>query len=274
MAMPASVHSGGGAVRAQEASAVYLGTVFHRRPAPRAHALRYGVFYLLLDLDELPVLDRRSRLFGYNRAAWFSFFDADHGSGDGRPFRDWLGEALAAAGIVREDWRFRVLCMPRVLGYVFNPITVVYCHDASGHLVAMLYEVNNTFGERLSYVVPVAAHPGGAVIRQRCDKALFVSPFFDMRGHYEFAVREPGTRLTLGIDYREDAALRLRAVFAGRRQPFSAKTLRALAWRYPAATLKVIAAIHYEALKLWLKGIPVVRHVTLGDRSISTGKAT
>ena len=272
--MPTPVSSGARAVPTQEASAVYLGTVFHRRLEPRAHALRYGVFYLLLDLDELPALERRSRLFGYNRAAWFSFFDADHGSGDGRPFRAWLVDALATAGLARDDWRFRVLCMPRVLGYVFNPITVVYCHDGAGRLVAMLYEVNNTFGERLSYVVPVAAHAAGGVIRQRCDKALFVSPFFDMQGHYDFAVREPGTRLTLGIDYREEAALRLRAVFAGRRRPFSARTLRALAWRYPAATLKVIAAIHYEALKLWLKGVPVIRHVTVGDRSISTGKAT
>ncbi|MEQ8659614.1 MAG: DUF1365 domain-containing protein, partial [Gammaproteobacteria bacterium] len=191
----------------------------------------------------------------------------------GTPFRDWLVAALARAGVGGTDWTFRVLCMPRVLGYVFNPITAVYCHAGDGRLAAMLYEVNNTFGERLSYVVPVAAGDTSGILRQRCEKALFVSPFFDMQGHYEFAVRPPGARLTLGIDYREQEALRLRAVFAGRRQPFTAATLRALAVRYPAATLKVVGAIHYEALKLWLKGVPLVRHVTAGGRIISTGKA-
>ncbi|MEQ8233483.1 MAG: DUF1365 domain-containing protein [Gammaproteobacteria bacterium] len=255
-------------------SSIYTGSVVHRRAAPRAHALRYGVFYLLLDLDELPVLDACSRLFGYNRAAWFSFHDVDHGYGDGTPFRAWLDAALDTAGIDAGDWHFRVLCMPRVLGYVFNPITVVYCYAPDGRLGAMVYEVNNTFGERLGYVVPVHGDDATrGILRQRCEKALFVSPFFDMQGHYEFSVRPPGARLALGIDYREGDALRLRAVFSGQRHAFAASTLRALAWRYPAATLKVITAIHYEALKLWLKGVPVVRHVTADGRAISTGKA-
>ncbi len=254
-------------------SGIYLGQVYHARTAPRAHALRYPVFYLLLDLDEAARLDRVSRLFGWNRRALFSFRDADHGAGDGTPFRVWLDDALATAGLGRARWRYQVLCMPRVLGHVFNPITVVWCSTPDGRLAAMLYEVNNTFGERIAYVVPQDGAPRDGIIRQRCDKRMFVSPFFDMAGHYDFRLTRPGRRLALAIDYREEGvpAPRLRAVLSATRQPFDARGLRAVALRFPAMTLRVVAAIHFEALRLWLKGVPLVRHAALGESSPSIG---
>lgn len=252
-------------------SAIYTGRVFHERHGAVRHRLAYDVFYLLLDLDELPQLDGETRWFATNRRAFFSYHDADHGStpAAGRPFAATLRDALASAGLMAHDWSFRVLTMPRVLGYLFNPISVVYCYDPDTRLRAMVYEVNNTFGERMTYVMPVS-RPADR-LHQRCDKALFVSPFFDLAGHYEFSLSEPGPRLDLRIDYFDSDELRLRASFTGRRQPFSAGVLAGLAWRYPAATLKVAAAIHFEALKLWLKRVPLVRHVRAGNRTIAIG---
>lgn len=251
-------------------SCVYVGRVTHERTHPRAHRLDYRLFYLLLDLDELESLAARTKLFAHNRAACLAFHDADHGSGDGRSFRAWLGDALAAYGLPAR--RFRVLVIPRVFGYAFNPITVVYCHDAQDRLVAMLYEVNNTFGERVSYLAPVTRSDG--MIRQRCDKSLFVSPFFDLAGHYDFRLTLPGERLHLAIDYADEERTRLKACFAGERRPFSPATLRGLLLRYPGAALKVVAGIHFEALKLWAKGTPLVRHVTAGEHLILPGNET
>ncbi|MGR8918239.1 MAG: DUF1365 domain-containing protein [Gammaproteobacteria bacterium] len=252
-------------------SCIYTGEVFHRRTGPRTHDLRYSVFYLLLDLDELDRIAGASRLFGYNRRAWFAFNDRDHGAGDGSAYRAWLERALTRTGLSEPRWRFRVLCMPRVMGYVFNPITVVYAERADGSVAAMIYEVNNTFGERIAYVAPVN---GPGRIRQRCDKAMFVSPFFEMDGHYEFSLDAPGERLELVIDYRDAESLRLRALFSGRREALTPSALRRLAATFPMLTLKVIAAIHFEALKIWLKGVPLVRHVAMANRNTVIGKST
>lgn len=248
-------------------SAIYFGEVFHARNSPRKHHLNYRVFYLLLDLDEAEALASTSHLFGWNRRAWFSFNDDDHG--DGRPLRECLEGILAEAGLGACGWRFEVLCMPRVLGFVFNPISIVYCYHNDGELGAMVYEVNNTFGERMSYVMPVSGDPEH--VRQRCDKALFVSPFFDMAGHYEFGLSRPRESLDITIDYRHRQEHRLRAVFRGQRRAFTARTLRSLALRYSAVTIKVIAGIHFEALKIWCKGIPLVKRIKAGNRDVAIG---
>lgn len=246
------------------ASAIYTGQVFHQRWAPRAHRLRYRLFYCLLDLDELPALDAITRWFGYNRRAWFSFHDADHGAGDGTPFHDWLSTALTAAGLVQPRWHFRVLCMPRMLGYVFNPISVVWCRGDDDRLRAMVYEVNNTFGERIAYVIPVEHERD--VLHQRCDKALYVSPFFPVSGHYEFRVQQPGSRLEIVIDYHDEGVHQMRAAVTAQRRAFDAASFASLAWRQPLATVAVIVGIHYEALRLWLKRVPVIRHIAAAAR--------
>lgn len=135
-------------------SAIYVGRVTHARHRPRRHRFAYGVFSFLIDLDELPRLDRDCRLFSHNRFNLFSFHDRDHGPGDGTPLRDWVAACLAEAGMDLAGGPVRLLCYPRILGYVFNPITVYYCHDPAGRLGAMLYEVSNTFGESHTYVIP------------------------------------------------------------------------------------------------------------------------
>ncbi len=137
------------------ASCLYVGEVVHQRVRPSRHRLRYRVFSALLDLDELPQLDRRLRLFGHNRLNIFSFLDRDHGDGTGAPLRPWVEHHLERAGIELAGGAIRLLCYPRLFGYVFNPLSVYFCHRADGALAAMIYEVNNTFGERHSYLIPV-----------------------------------------------------------------------------------------------------------------------
>jgi DUF1365 family protein len=250
-------------------SAIYTGEVLHRRYVGGGNTFRYQVFYLLLDLDELGQLGQLSRLFGVNRPAWFSYRDADHGAGNGEPFKQWLAGVARDAGYAAEDWSFRVLTMPRMFGYVFNPITVVFCHRRDGSVAAMIYEVNNTFGERIAYLAPVDSDQ--TPIRQRCDKEMFVSPFFELRGHYDFFVNWSEMGLRVGIDYSVDDSHHMHASFNGSRQPFGARTLQRLAITHPVTTLKVTGGIHYEALKLWLRGIPLVRHASaLKKTSIGT----
>ncbi len=236
-------------------SALYVGRVTHHRAKPRVHDLVYTLFYALIDLDELPRLVRPG-LFGWNARALMSFRDRDHGHGDGRPFREVLEELLVAAGLPGRRHRFEVLCLPRVAGYVFNPLSVIYCHDGDD-LVAMVYEVSNTFGERVHYVLPVAAADAAQVIRQRCGKTMYVSPFFDVSGGYRFDLTRPRERLALSIRYEDEEGLRLHAGFTGQRLAWTTRNLLAASARFPFATAKVIAGIHWEALRLWLKGLPL-----------------
>ena len=233
-------------------SALYDGTVMHRRFAPRAHRLRYRLFQLLIDLDELPALDRGLRLFGYNRFALFSHDDRDHGAGVDGPLRGQIEALLARAGIDIGGGPIRLLAMPRVLGYVFNPLSLYYCHRPSGELAAVVLEVNNTFGERHFYVAPAA----GAVVRSACAKAFFVSPFMGMDMSYDFRLAEPGETAEVAILGRAaNRAPLIFAHFAGRRRELTDAALLRAFFAHPLLTLKVVAAIHLEAAKLLAKGL-------------------
>jgi DUF1365 family protein len=235
-------------------SSLYAGAVVHARLRPVRHRLRYRMLTMLLDLDELPDLDRRLTLFGHNRRALFAFHDADHGDGSATPLRAQVDALLSGAGIDPTGGRIRVLCMPRVLGMVFNPITVFFCHGADGDLQAMLYEVNNTFGQRHSYLIAVEGPVHGA-LRQRCDKRFYVSPFMDMGLAYTFRVTMPGENFSLAVDAHDEAGPLLLAIFAGRRQPLTNAGLLRAFLAHPLLALRVLGGIHWEALKLWRKGL-------------------
>ncbi|MDI6624922.1 MAG: DUF1365 family protein [Brevundimonas sp.] len=245
-----------------QASALYAGGVVHQRLRPRRHRLERRVFWLLLDLSELDGLDRRLRWFSRNRWNLFAFFDRDHGDGSDRPLRVQVEARLAAIGVDLEGGAIRLLTMPRMLGYVFNPISVYYCHDADGRLAAVSYEVSNTFGERHFYDLAVSSDGADAPFRQSCAKALYVSPFMEMEMRYRFRGRTPGDRIGLVIGCDDASGPLLTASLWGRRRPLADLALARAALTYPAMTLKVVAAIHWEALILWLKGVPV----TLGRR--------
>ena len=237
-------------------SALYDGAVVHRRFAPKTHRLRYRLFQLLLDLDELPALGRSLRLFAHNRPGLFSFHARDHLDPAGGPLRGQVEAMLAKAGI-DAGGPIRVLCLPRVLGYVFNPLSLFYCHRPDGALAGVVLEVTNTFGERHCYVV---AAEGGAVTRSACAKTFFVSPFMGMEMSYDFRLTTPGDDVATAIQGRDaDGAPLIAAVFSGHHEALSDRALASTFVRHPLITLKVIFAIHLEALKLLAKGLPLQR---------------
>jgi uncharacterized protein len=246
------------------ASALYHARVEHRRFFPVEHRLSYRVWYLLLDLDELTMLDRTVRGFGLERRAPVSFRARDHGDRDGSPLRPWIERRLADAGIDLEGGPVRLLTFPCVLGYTFNPLSVWWCHGPGGDLRAILYEVANTFGGWHHYLVPV--DPGGTgsgrprVERATFAKELFVSPFIGMDATYEFTTRVPDERLAIVTKEIVPEGHVLTATLTGRRQPLTGRTLAEAFVRFPLVTAKATAGIHWEALKLWRKGAPFRRH--------------
>jgi hypothetical protein len=247
-------------------SALYDGAVVHRRFRPRVHRLRYRLFQLLIDLDELPALDRGLRLFGYNRLALFSCHDRDHGAGLDRPLRSQVEALLARAGLEAGGGPIRLLAAPRVLGYVFNPLSLYYCHRPDGQLTAVVLEVNNTFGERHFYV---AAAQDGAV-RSACAKAFFVSPFMGMDMTYDFRLAAPDETAEVAILGRESGGAPLIfARFAGRRRALTDAALLRVFLVHPLMTLKVVAAIHFEALRLLAKGLRLRPKPTPPPRSVT-----
>ena len=255
------------------ASCLYVGAVVHKRLKPRTHHLTYRVFSLLLDLDDLPALGRSLRVFSHNRFNLLSFFDRDHGPGDGTCLRSWVERQLAPAGIGLDGGPIRLLCYPRVLGYVFNPLSIYFCHRSDGRLAAILYQVNNTFGERHSYLIPVDPDEDG-VLRHRCRKRLYVSPFIPMEAMYHFRIRPPGDRLAVSIRETDAEGPLLYAATTGKRRPLTDRELLAAFIRFPLMTLKVIGGIHWEALRLWRKGVPLVPRPAPPERPVTIAPQT
>lgn len=233
-------------------SCIFTGEVVHVRRKPVLHRLKYRIFMGLFDLDELPALSRKLWLLGHNRAALIGFHDRDHGAGSVLPLRPQVEQALADAGIPAPGGPIRILCMPRLLGYVFNPISVFFCYDTGDHLRAIVHEVNNTFGERHFYALPADAGADG-LVRQECAKNFRVSPFLPMDMDYGFAVAPPAERTSVTITAQRDGEDVLTAWFAGKRRPLTDANLFYEWLRHPAMTFKVIAGIHWEALFLWRK---------------------
>lgn len=236
-------------------SALYFGEVMHKRLRPFRHRFSYRVVSLFVDLGELPELHSRLRLFSVNRPNVFAFYERDHGPRDGTYLRTWIDARLDEHGIDLAGGAVRLLCFPRVWGYVFNPLTIWFCHHRDGGLRALLYEVRNTFGQAHSYLIPVTVgEADGTAIRQSCEKGFYVSPFLPMEARYRFKLSAPGARLAVAIRQSTAAGETLVATQAGRRRPLTdGNLLRALA-AHPAMTLKVTAAIHWQALRLWRKG--------------------
>ena len=237
------------------ASGLYPGVVSHTRLRPRRHSLRYRIFMLLLDLDELAALDRRLKLFSLKRFNLTGFDPRKHGDGSAAPLKAQVEAQLAAAGIAHGG-PVRMLAMPRILGMGFNPLTVYFCHRADGALSAILYEVSNTFGERHSYLIPADDQP---VVKQACDKGFYVSPFMDMDLSYAFRVRPPqavevGERVQVLVDVDDAEGRVLATGFVAQRQELTDRSLLHAWLTHPWMTAGVVAAIHWEALFIWLKG--------------------
>lgn len=239
-------------------SCLYRGEVMHRRLRPFGHRFVYRVFSLLLDLDAIPALGRRLRLFAHNGRGLFAFHDRDHGARDGSPLRPWVEARLRDHGIDGAIAKIYVHCFPRLLGYVFNPISIYWCYGGDGALRAVLCEVKNTFGDQHAYVLRPPDGAAPAPLRARCDKAMYVSPFIDAAGEYRFRFDAPEGRLKLVIVEADGQGDLLVASHTGERRPLTDAALLAAFLVYPVVTAKIMAGIHWEALKLWLKGARIV----------------
>ena len=234
-------------------SCLYTGGVMHRRLDRIGYRFGYRVFSLLLDLEELPRL--RLRLFSHNRFNLFSLHDRDHGGRDGGPLRPWLESLLRKRGVELDGGRVLLLCFPRVLGYVFNPMSVWYCHHRDGSLRAIVCEVRNTFGEMHHYVL---APPGGGPMDWRAtyhaEKVFHVSPFLGPEAEYRFRFDAPGPSLRVKVDEWSGGRCIFEAAMRGVHAPLTDGGLLRVFWRIPLMPIKVMAAIHWQALKIWLRG--------------------
>ncbi|MDF1791838.1 MAG: DUF1365 domain-containing protein [Thalassobaculaceae bacterium] len=236
-------------------SALYPGKVMHVRVAPMRHRFRYRVVSLLIDLDELPDLDRRMRVFSVDRGNLFSFHQRDHGPRDGSALKPWVDQVFAEQGSAIDGGRVLCFCLPRTFGYGFNPLTVYWGYRADGSIAGILYEVKNTFGDQHCYFVAAdREHVPGAPLIQSAEKVFYVSPFFDVAGGYRFRTSEPADTLRLLIRLvGPDGADRMIATHAAERRALTDMSLVATLFTHPLNTLKVIAGIHWEALRLWMK---------------------
>jgi DUF1365 family protein len=242
-----------------DAATLYIGEVMHARLRPMGHRFNYRAMSLLIDLDRLDAADRQSPLFGVNRAALYSFNEADHGDRDGSPLRIYAQRHASEHGIDLTHGRVLLLCYPRLLGYAFNPLSVYFCYRADGGLALLIYEVRNTFGDIHAYVLPV--NPGEmseAGIRQAQDKLFYVSPFVEMAMRYHFRVLPPGDSVKLRILETDREGPLLAATFNGRRHRLNTVQLLRSFFALPLVTFKIIVAIHWEAWRLWRKGARLV----------------
>jgi len=252
---------------------LYTGTLRHRRFSPRQHGFRYGLFMAWLDIDRIPELMARSRWTSYNRFNWASFHERDHLGDASRPLRERLERDAQSRGVTLPDGPVYLLTHLRYFGYCFNPISLYFCYDRAHALRMVLAEVNNTFGEQQTYWLTDADRlnaPGS--FRYRRPKAMHVSPFMAMDLDYEFVLTLPADTLIVHMATRpsgSDGAVPpfFDATLTLDHQPWAAGTLRRALLRHPWMTLKVITAIHWEALRLYLKRVPVFTHPARIGRS-------
>ena len=238
-------------------SCIYIGSVIHKRFKPKKHFFKYSVFSLFLDLDEINELDQQIPFFSYNKFNILSFFDKDHGYRDGSSIKDWLIPILNKKNISTKNIKIKILCYPRIFGYVFNPLSIFFIYDTDSNPIAILYEVKNTFGEQHTYVFKIDIKD--KQISNNCKKKFYVSPFMDLESKYFFKVLIPSERLSVIIDQRDKEGKLLFASQDGERVRINSKNLLISYLKHPLMTLKIISAIHYEALKLWIKGVKLVK---------------
>jgi DUF1365 family protein len=245
--------------RATAPAALYFGDVMHARLKPMGHRFSYRVMSLLINLGRLDEADKASKLFGVNRTALYSFNEKDHGARDGSSLHAYALDCAAAHGIDLAGGRVELLCYPRLLGYTFNPLSVYFCYSADGTLALLIYEVRNTFGDIHCYILPIAdGEHTDAGIRQVQDKLFYVSPFIETAMRYHFRVSPPGDEVKLRILETDVDGPLLAATFHGRYKALTSRALLRSFFGLPLVTFKIMAAIHWEALRLWLKGARLV----------------
>lgn len=243
---------------------IYAARVMHKRLFPRVNAFHYNVYYLALPL---PATNLPSNRF-------VQFYPKDLGKRDGSDPTLWARNILAQHGLDDLTATITLITMPRVMGYVFNPVSFYLCRDAHNDLRAVICEVHNTFGEQHSYL---CAHPDHRPIMGadwlHADKVFHVSPFLARDGSYRFRFAGGEDRLGIWIDYcAADGRRQLLTSLTGTLHPLTAQSLRAMAWRIPLVTLKSITLIHFQALRLWLKRIRYIPKPAQRAERVTTTK--
>ena len=238
-------------------SCIYTGQVIHKRFKPKKHFFSYKVFSLLIDLEELDILEKKLKLFSYNRFNILSFYDVDHGPRDGTSLISWVKENLNNNNINSEKIKIKLLCYPRIWGYVFNPLSIFYVYGKDSNLIAILYEVKNTFGEQHTYVFKI--DKTDQFLEHSCKKKFHVSPFIEMDCMYYFKILKPENKLSVVINQNDNEGKLLFASQDGFKKALNNKNLIFSYIFHPLMSFKIIGAIHYEALKLWLKGLKFVK---------------
>ena len=238
-------------------SYIYSGNVVHKRFKPKIHSFKYKVFSLLIDLSELELLDKNLKIFSYNKFNIVSFYDRDHGARDGSSIKEWVIDNLKKNNIDNENIQIKLLCYPRIFGYVFNPLSVFYIYDNNSNLISVLYEVKNTFGEQHTYIFKTDIDQN--LIQHTCKKKFHVSPFIEMNCTYFFRLLKPGKKISVIIDQNDKDGKILYASQDGVRSEISNANFVKSYLKHPLMTFKIILAIHFEAFKLWSKGIKFIK---------------
>ena len=239
-----------------KSSNIYIGKVVHKRFKPKEHFFKYNVFSLLIDLDELEIINNEIRIFSYNKFNLISFFDKDHGPRDGSPVKEWVLKNLETINIFNKNVKIKLLCFPRIFGYVFNPLSIFYIYDDELKLISILYEVKNTFGEQHAYVFKTTDEK---VVQNNCKKKFHVSPFIEMDCEYFFKILKPDNKLSVVIDQYDKEGKIFFASQDGEAIEFNAKNLINSFFSHPLMSFKIILAIHFEAFRLWIKGVKLIK---------------
>ena len=236
-------------------SKIYTGKVIHKRFKPKEHYFKYNVFSLLIDLNELEQINKDIKFFSYNKFNIISFYDKDHGDRDGSSIKLWVKKNLRNIGIMTEDISIKLLCYPRIFGYVFNPLSTYFIYNKHSELISIFYEVKNTFGEQHTYIFKAQDEK---TVQNKCKKKFYVSPFIEMDCQYNFKTLNPREQLSVVINQNDKDGKLLFASQDGISKDFNNKNLIFSYLTHPLMTFKIIGAIHYEAFKLWAKRIKLI----------------
>ena len=236
-------------------SKIYTGKVIHKRFKPKEHYFKYNVFSLLIDLNELEEINKYIKFFSYNKFNIISFYDKDHGDRDGSSIKLWVKKNLRNIGIMTEDINIKLLCYPRIFGYVFNPLSTYFIYNKHSELISIFYEVKNTFGEQHTYIFKAQDEK---TVQNKCKKKFYVSPFIEMDCEYHFKTLNPREQLSVVINQNDKDGKLLFASQDGISKDFNNKNLILSYLTHPLMTFKIIGAIHYEAFKLWAKRIKLI----------------
>lgn len=251
-------------------SRLYIGRLDHERVRPARNVFHYPLYYLGLDLDELEEVDRSLRWFSYNRGNLTSFWDRDHGPRDGSPLKPWIEGLVSRVGGDLSGGRVLLVTFPRVLGARFYPISLWYCWGADGAPLAVLAEVHNTYRDRHSYLMHNGGQPFDWNSKPRFAKAFFVSPFIQRENvTYEFSVTEPGERLRVGIRENVEGELMLIAGIVLHAEELTDRSLVRTVLKHGPISVVGLIRIHWQALKLVLKRVPLYPHTPPPDEEVS-----